>query len=68
MGRRLREIRKMTEGQLLLLREWIRAEIDYAIARNQVEEDEHAFNAKCAEKIADTMFNNIQTAFAAKPN
>ena len=44
---------------LELLREWVRAEIDYAMARNEPEADGYSSSAILEREIASTLFAEL---------
>jgi hypothetical protein len=44
-----------------LIRDWVRSEIDYAIALREEGEDGHTVSAVTEKKYADKMFGNLRS-------
>jgi hypothetical protein len=50
----------ITKESLETLREWVRAEIYFALAKNETDEDGYYTSAKSEEKLADSAFEKLR--------
>jgi hypothetical protein len=53
-------MKRVDEAGAALMREWIRAEIEYAIAHQEVGADDHRVSAQRALREADRLFELVK--------